>query len=76
MRAAIGLGALVGECGKTLVGVSDKPAVKGPAVDPEAGGGVFDRRSVQDLPNGVVALLNHRQIHQWHGVLLGSAEHK
>ncbi len=25
---------------------------------------------------GSVALLNHRQIHQWHGVLLGSVEHK
>jgi hypothetical protein len=76
VRAPVRPGALVRERGETVGGVADKPAVKGPSVDPVAGRGVFDRGSVEHLPHGVVALLNHRQIHQWHGVLLGSAEHK
>ena len=50
--------------------------MKRAAVDPTADRGVFDRRFVEHLSHGVVALLNHRQIHQWHGVLLGSVEHK
>ena len=50
--------------------------MKGAAVDAVAGRGVFDGRPFEHLPHGVVALLNHRQIHQWHGVLLGSVEHK
>jgi hypothetical protein len=32
--------------------------------------------AIEHLFHGVVALLNHRQIYQWHGVLLGSVEHK
>ena len=50
--------------------------MEGAAIDPVAGGGVLDTRSVEDVSHGVIALLNHRQIHHWHGVLLGSTEHK
>jgi hypothetical protein len=50
--------------------------MKGATIDPVAGGGVFDGGSVEHLSDGVVALLNHRKIHQWHGVLLGSVEHE
>jgi hypothetical protein len=50
--------------------------MKGATVDPVAGRGVFDTRSVEHLSHGVVALLNHRKIHHWHGVHLGSIEHK
>jgi hypothetical protein len=73
---AIESGALVGECGKTFVGVADEPAVKGPAVDPVAGRGVGDGGAVEHLFDGVVALLNHRKLHQHDHVLLGSVEHK
>jgi hypothetical protein len=45
-------------------------------VDPVAGRGVFCRGAVEDLSAGVVALLNHGKLHQRHGVLLGSGEHK
>jgi hypothetical protein len=57
--AAIGLGALVGQSGETIAGVAHQPAVKGSSVDPVAGRGVFDGRSVQHLSDGVVSLLNH-----------------
>jgi hypothetical protein len=76
VRATIGLGAPVGEGGEAVGRVAHEPAMEGAAVDPVADRGVFDRRSLEHLSDGVVALLNHRQIHQWHGVLLGSVEHK
>ncbi len=76
VRATIGLRAVVGQRPETLGRVAHEPAVKRPAIDPVAGGGVFDSRPVQNLSYGVVALLNHRQIHQWQGALLGSTEHK
>jgi hypothetical protein len=75
MGAAIGLGALVGQSTETL-GVAQEPPVKSATVDAVADGGVFDRGSIEHLSDRVVALLNHRKIHQWHGVLLGSGEHK
>jgi hypothetical protein len=68
--------ALVGERGEAVGGIADEPAVKGAAVDAVAGRGALDRGSIEHLSDRVVALLNHRKIHQWHGVLLGSAEHK
>jgi hypothetical protein len=61
---------------KTLVGVAHKPAIERPAIDAIRGRGVLDCRSVEHLSDGVIALLNHREIHQWHSVLLGSVEHK
>ena len=76
VRTAIGLGAAIGQSRKALGGIAHESAVKGPAVDAVADGGVFDRRPVEHLSDRVVALLNHRKIHQWHGILLGSAEHK
>jgi hypothetical protein len=76
VRAPVRLGALVGEGTETVGGVAHEPPVKCAAVDPVPGRGVFDRRSVEHLLDRVVALLNHRQTHQWHGVLLGSGEHK
>ncbi|HYN37167.1 MAG TPA: hypothetical protein VEV82_09365 [Actinomycetota bacterium] len=76
VRAAVGLGALIGESGQAVGGVAHQPAMKRPAIDPIADRCVFDAGSVQHLSDRVVALLNHRQIHQWHGVLLGSTEHK
>ena len=42
MGAAIGLGAVVKQGAKTLAGVAQQPAVKGPSVDAVAGGGVSD----------------------------------
>ena len=76
VRAAIRLGALVRQSGEAYGDVADEPAVKGAPIDAVAGGGVFDGGPVEHLSDGVVALLNHRKIHQWHGVLLGSTEHK
>jgi hypothetical protein len=76
VRATIGFGALAGQSSEAIAGVAGEPAVKGPSVDPVADRGVLDGGSVEHLPHGVVALLNHGQIHQWHGVLLGSVEHK
>ena len=32
--------------------------------------------SIEHLSDGIVTLLNHRKIHHWHGVLLGSVEHE
>jgi hypothetical protein len=74
--AAIGPGALVGESSETIGGVADEPAVKGPSVDPVASRDVFDAGTVEHLPDGIVALLNHRKLHQHDGLLLGSVEHK
>jgi hypothetical protein len=76
LGAAIGPGALVGEGGQALGGEAYEPPVKRPAVDPVVDRGVLHGRPVEHLPHGVVALLNHRKIHEWHGVLLGSVEHK
>jgi hypothetical protein len=76
MGAAIGLGAAIGESRKTLAGVAHEPAVKGPSVDPVAGGDFGDGGAVEYLPDGVVALLNHRKLHQHDDILLGSVEHK
>lgn len=73
---ALGLGALVGERRQAVCRVAHQPTMKSAAIDSIAGGGVFDGGPVEHLPHGVVALLNHGQIHQWHGVLLGSVEHK
>ncbi|HEX2100985.1 MAG TPA: hypothetical protein VHF69_09990 [Candidatus Synoicihabitans sp.] len=73
---AIGFGGLVGERTETVVGVAHKPAVQSPAIDAVADRSVFDGGSIEDLSDGVVALLNHRKIRQWHDVLLGSGEHK
>ncbi len=83
VRTAIGLGAAIGECRETLVGVAQQPTMNGSAVDPVAGGDVCDRGTdvcdrgtVEHLPDGVVALLNHRKLHQHDEVLPGSGEHK
>ncbi len=75
VRTAIGLGALVGEPCQAVIRVTDQPPMKGAAVDAVAGCCVFDARPIEHLSHGVVALLNHRKLHQ-HVVLLGSVEHK
>src|SRR5918992_2439019 len=62
---------LTGQSSQAFGRIAHQPAVKSPSVDAVADRGVFDRRSVEHLPHGVVALLNHRQIHQRHGALLG-----
>jgi hypothetical protein len=76
MGAAVGPGASVGERAKTVVGVAHQPAVKGPAVDAVADRRVDDRGPVEHVFDRVVALLNHRELHQHDDVLLGSVEHK
>ena len=76
VRAAIGLGAAVGKGGEAFSGVAHEPAVQGPSVDPVASCGVGDGGAVEHLSDGVVALLNHRKLHQHDGLLLGSVEHK
>ena len=50
--------------------------MKGPSVDPVASRDVFDAGTVEHLSDGVVALLNHRKLHQHDQILLGSVEHK
>jgi hypothetical protein len=40
VRAAVGLGAAIGERHETLAGVAQQPAVEGPSVDPVAGGDI------------------------------------
>jgi hypothetical protein len=76
VRIAVGLGAVVGEGRQSLVRVAEEPAVNGPAIDPMAGCDIGDRGPFEHLPDGVVALLNHRKLHQHDHVLLGSVEHK
>jgi hypothetical protein len=71
-----GFGAFVGERPQALVGIAQQPPVEGAAVDPVAGGDVGDRSAVEHLSDGVIALLNHRELHQHCEILLGSSEHK
>ncbi len=67
---------MVKQGAKTLVGAVLQPAMKGPSVDPIAGGHVGDGSTVEPLSYGVAALLNHRKLHQHDHVLIGSVEHK
>ncbi len=76
VRAPVGVGAAIGESGEAVVRVAHEPAVDGPSVDAVAGGDIGHRGALEHVSHGVVALLNHRKLHQHAHVLLGSAEHK
>jgi hypothetical protein len=74
MGTAIGLGPLVCERGETFVGVAHEPAMNRPAVDPVAGGDVFDGGTVEHLSDRVVALLTIESSTSM--TRSGSGEHK
>ena len=64
-------------CGRrgaeAAVGIADQPPVQRPAVHPKADGHLGDRGgAVEHLANGLIPLLNHRQLLQ-HGLPLDSA---
>ena len=68
--AAIGLGAAIGECAQATFGVAAKPPVHGPAINPVTLGHIDDGGAgVEGLPDGQVALLNHRELHEHAGIL-------
>jgi hypothetical protein len=76
VRAAVGPRATIGEGSEAFVGVAHQPAVHGPPVDSVAGGDVGHLGAIQHLPDGQVALLNHRQLQQHREIPLGSFERK
>ena len=76
MGAAVWPRAPVGEGSEALVRVAHEPAVDGAPIDPVAGGDIGDPGAVQHLPYRQLALLNHRQLREHPGILLGSGERK
>jgi len=73
MATTVGLRASIGQGTQAAVGVADKPSMQRAAVDPVADHDLVDAGvPVEHLADGLVALLNHRQLLH-HGLPLDSA---